>query len=88
MLERYRELTTLCATSAQVGRDGSSPSATDNLIAAPSTSREVKMWACRNLRADSEKARILRPYAAAWQQLQQPPSPFSSWKQGSLVQQT
>ena len=88
MLERYKELTILCATDSQAGQDGSSPSATENLTAAPSTCREAKMWACRNQRAGFEQERILWPYAAAWQQLLQPPSPFSNWKQGDLVQQT
>ena len=88
MLERYKELTILCATNSQAGQDGGSPSAIDNLTVAPSSCREAKMWACRNLQAGPEQERIPRPYAAAWQQLLQPPSPFSSWKQGNLVQQT
>ena len=88
MLERYKELAILLATNCQAGRDGSNPSASDNLTVAPSTCREAKMWACRKSGACPEQEQILRPYAAAWQQLLQPPSPFASWKQGDLVQQT
>ena len=48
MLERYKELTKLCATNSQAGQNGSSPSAPDNLTAAPSACREVKGWARRS----------------------------------------
>ena len=89
MLERYKELAVLCGPStSESGQDGSFPSAADRLTVEPSMCSEAKMWVYGHGRAGSEQQQILRPYAAAWQQLLQPFSPFSSWKQGDLVQQT